>query len=95
MHHINYNAISNGCIFCLFMIFIIKYFLFEMRRRTINEEITKAEVRSMITSAISDALKEKDFEKRVREVTSDAMEKFFRMMYNKRNFWKGELKNVQ
>ena len=94
MHHINYNAISNGCIFCLFMIFIIKYFLFEMRRRTINEEITKAEVRSMITSAISDALKEKDFEKRVREVTSDAMEKFFRMMYNKRNFWKGELKNV-
>ena len=76
------------------MIFIIKYFLFEMRRRTINEEITKAEVRSMITSAISDALKEKDFEKRVREVTTDAMEKFFRMMYNKRGFWKGELKNV-
>lgn len=65
-----------------------------MRRRTINEEITKAEVRSMITSAISDALKEKDFEKRVREVTTDAMEKFFRMMYNKRGFWKGELKNV-
>lgn len=71
-----------------------KVFLFEMRRRAINEEITKAEVRSMITSAISDALKEKDFEKRVREVTTDAMEKFFRMMYNKRGFWKGELKNV-
>jgi hypothetical protein len=65
-----------------------------MRKNQLNEEITKAEIRSMINSAITDALKERDFERRVRELTSDAMEKFFRMMYNKRNFWKGELKNV-
>lgn len=64
------------------------------RRQYLNEEMTKAEVRSIVNSAISDAFKEKEFEKRVRELTSDAMEKFFRMMYNKRNFWKGELKNV-
>lgn len=60
----------------------------------LNEEITKAEVRSMIDSKVSDYLKDKEFEKRVREITTDAMEKFFRMMYNKRGFWKGELKNV-
>lgn len=65
-----------------------------MRRRKINEELTKGEVRSMIDSQISDYLKEKDFERRVRELTTDAMEKFFKMMYNKRGFWKGELKNV-
>ena len=64
------------------------------RKQYLNEEMTKAEVRSIVNSAISDAIKEKEFEKRVRELTSDAMEKFFRMMYNKRNFWKGELKNV-
>lgn len=65
-----------------------------MSRNRINEEMTKAEVRSMIDSKVSDYMKEKDFERRVREITTDAIEKFFRMMYNKRGFWKGELKNV-
>jgi hypothetical protein len=65
-----------------------------MRRNLINEEITKAEIRSMIDSKVSDYLREKEFEKRVRELTIDAMRKFFRMMYNKRGFWEGELKNV-
>lgn len=65
-----------------------------MGKQQMNEEITRAEIRSMIDSKVSDYLKEKEFEKRVREITTDAMEKFFRMMYNKRGFWKGELKNV-
>ncbi len=60
----------------------------------INEELTKADVRSIVNSELTDLLKEKEFEKRVRELTTDAMEKFFRMMYNKRGFWKGELRNV-
>ena len=65
----------------------------KMRYR-INEELTRADVRSIVNSELTDLLKEKDFEKRVRELTTDAMEKFFRMMYNKRGFWKGELRNV-
>ena len=63
-------------------------------RRNINEEITKAEIRSMIDSKVSEYIREREFEKRVREITSDAIEKFFKMMYNKRGLWKGELKNV-
>lgn len=69
------------------------FFVF-MGRRQINEELTKAEIRSMIDSKVADYMKEKDFEKRVREITTDAMERFFRMMYNKRGFWKGELRNA-
>ena len=70
-------------------------FLFKfMEKKRINEEISKAEIRSMIDSKVSDYIKEKDFEKRVREITADAMERFFKMMYNKRGFWKGELKNA-
>lgn len=65
-----------------------------MDRNYLIEEITKSEIRSMIDSKISDYLHEREFERRVRELTTDAMEKFFRMMYNKRGFWKGELKNV-
>lgn len=63
-------------------------------KRRLNEEITKAEIRSMIDSKVADYLREKDFEKRVREITSDVVEKFFKMMYTKRTFWKGELKNA-
>ena len=63
-------------------------------RRNINEEITKAEIRSMIDSKVYDFLREREFEKRVREITANSIEKFFRMMYNKRGFWKGELKNA-
>lgn len=63
-------------------------------KRRLNEEITKAEIRSMIDSKVADYLREKDFEKHVREITSDVVEKFFKMMYTKRGFWKGELKNA-
>ena len=64
-----------------------------MARKTINEEITSSEVRNIVNSKIEDLLKDKEFEKRVTELTTDAMERFFRTMYNKRNFWKSELKN--
>lgn len=64
------------------------------KSRIVNEELTCSDVRSMIDSKMDGYIKEKNFEKRVREITSDAMEKFFRMMYNKRNFWKSEVKNV-
>ena len=63
------------------------------RKQYLNEELTKSEVRSMIDSAINSALKDREFETRVREITVNAFEKFFRMMFNKRNLWKGEMKN--
>lgn len=59
----------------------------------INEEITKSEIRGIVNSMLNDFLKEKDFEKRVRDLTVDVMEKFYKLMYNRRNFWKGEIKN--
>ena len=60
----------------------------------LTEEITKNDIRIMIDSKVSEYIKEKEFEKRVREITTKKKKKFFRMMYNKRGFWKGELKNV-
>ena len=64
------------------------------RRKKINEELTNSEVMNIINSKLDYFIKEKDFEKRVREISSDALEKFFKMMYNKRGFWKNEIKNV-
>ena len=64
-----------------------------MARKTINEEITSSEVRNIVNSKIEDLLKDKEFEKRVKELTTDAMERFFRTMSNKRNVGKSEVKN--
>ena len=64
------------------------------RRKKINEELTNSEVRNIINSKLDDFIKEKDFEKRVREISSDALERFIKLKYNKRGFWKSENKNV-
>ena len=56
-----------------------------MLKPMINEELTNSEVRNIINSKLDDFIKEKEFEKRVREISSDALEKFFKMMYNKIN----------
>ena len=69
------------------------YFYIRQKKK-INEELTNSEVRNIINSKLDDFIKEKEFEKRVREISSDALEKFFKMMYNKRGFWKSEIKNV-
>lgn len=54
----------------------------------LKEELSKYEVKDIV----SDKIKSKEFENRVRDIVTDVMEKFFRMMYNKRGFWKGDLK---
>lgn len=62
-------------------------------RKRLNEEITKGEIRSIVASELEDLLKDRNFEKRVKEIAALSMEKFFKMMYNRRNFWKGEITN--
>jgi hypothetical protein len=64
-----------------------------MRDKVLFEDMTRSEIRNYIESEVDDMFKSREFEKRVREVTANVMEKFFRMMYNRRNFWKGEIKN--
>ena len=60
--------------------------------RKINEEITKSEISDIVDSELTSFLKEKDFEKRVKEITASVMEDFFKMMYNRRSFWKSEIR---
>nr|DAS58203.1 MAG TPA: hypothetical protein [Caudoviricetes sp.] len=55
--------------------------------------LTKTEVYSIVDSELKSFLKDKEFEKKIREITSDVIEKFYKTLYNKRNFWKNELKN--
>lgn len=60
----------------------------------LKEEITKAEVRNIVKSEVADFLKDKEFEKKVKEITSKVMEAVFKMMYMRKNVWKSEVKNA-
>lgn len=61
--------------------------------RYINEDITSSEVRGIVNSKLEDFLKERDFEKRVNELTTKVLEKFITQLFNKRLMWTSNLKN--
>lgn len=62
-------------------------------RQIVNEELNKGDVRSMIDGDLDDFIKERRFKKAVRDIVSDVFEDFFQQMWQKKNFWKGGLKN--
>lgn len=62
-------------------------------RRNINEDITASEVRSIVNSKLDDFLKERDFEKKVNEISVKVLEKFISQLFNKRLMWTSSLKN--
>lgn len=50
-------------------------------RNLIREELSKSEVRSMITTALDNFLKERELRKRIRELSAEILEDFFRQMW--------------
>lgn len=63
------------------------------KRRYINEDVTSNEVRSIVNSKLEDFLRERDFEKRVNELSAKVLEKFIAQLFNKRLMWTSSLKN--
>lgn len=61
--------------------------------RLVEAELSRSDVRGVVKSELSDYVNSREFEKAVRKLTADAFEKFFRMMYNKRGFWKSDIQN--
>lgn len=59
----------------------------------INEELTKNEVSSMITSKINSNMSSKDFEKKVKEISASVMEELFKILWQRNSFWKNSVKN--
>ena len=63
------------------------------KRGYINEDVTSSEVRNIVNSKLDDFLKERDFEKRVNELSTKVLEKFIAQLFNKRLMWTSSLKN--
>ena len=62
-------------------------------RNLIREELSKSEVRSMITTALDNFLKERELRKRIRELSAEILEDFFRQMWLRKGFWQSGIKN--
>lgn len=65
----------------------------QYKRGYINEDVTSNEVRNIVNSKLEDFLKERDFEKRVNELSAKVLEKFIAQLFNKRLMWTSSLKN--
>ena len=63
------------------------------KRKYINEDVTSNEVRNIVNSKLEDFLKERDFEKRVNELSAKVLEKFIAQLFNRRLMWTSSLKN--
>ena len=62
-------------------------------RSMLMEELSKQEVKSMIDSKVAEYLKDREFKKRVRDITVDVLDDFFHEMWRKNGFWKNPIKN--
>ena len=61
-------------------------------RQMVSEELSRSDIRSMINDRIHEFLREREFEDKIKDITSEVFEKFFKMMYTKRGFWKNDIK---
>ena len=59
--------------------------------RIIKEEITKAEVNSIVSNKIDSELRSNDFKKKVREITAAVISDVFKVLWQRNNVWKGNV----
>lgn len=60
--------------------------------KIINEELTKNEVVSLINNKIDSNLSSKEFEKKIKEITSNVISELFKILWQKESFWKNTFK---
>ena len=58
----------------------------------INEEMSKSEISSLISSKIDSNMSSKEFEKKVKEITASVMSELFKLLWQRESFWKNSVK---
>lgn len=61
-------------------------------RRIIREEVTKQEVRNIVSDKLSSFTKDREFEKAVTDITVEVFDKFFQYMWSRKTTWKSGIK---
>ena len=58
----------------------------------ISEEISKSEISSLIQSKIDTEMSSKEFEKKVKEISSSVLNELFKILWQRNSFWKNGIK---
>jgi hypothetical protein len=58
----------------------------------VKEELTKAEVNSLINNKVDSILQSNEFKRKVKAITADVLEDLYRTMYQKKAFWQSSVK---
>ena len=53
----------------------------------VNEELTKAQVESMINKRLDSQMSSQDFKKVVKKLTGEVVNELFKILWQKNNFW--------
>lgn len=64
----------------------------EKIRSLVNEELTKAEVNSLINNKVDSILQSNEFKRKVKAITADVLGDLYRTMYQKKAFWQSSVK---
>lgn len=64
----------------------------EKIRILVKEELTKAEVNSLINNKVDSILQSNEFKRKVKAITADVLEDLYRTMYQKKAFWQSSVK---
>lgn len=60
-------------------------------RQIISEEISKSDVESIVSRKIDNSYDSRDFKKAVKEVVADAIEDFYRTLWNRSSMWRSSI----
>lgn len=58
----------------------------------IKEELTKNEIVNIVSSQMDNELNSHDFNNKVKKIAADVVEELFKTLWQKRTFWKNEIK---
>jgi len=56
-------------------------------KKIIIEEITKAEIRDMISNENQKLIKSRDFQKKVKELSAKVIEELYKILWTRKGFW--------
>lgn len=61
-------------------------------KKIIKEELTKTEVKNIVSSAIDSNLNSREFNAKVKEITVKVMEELYKLMWTRKSFWSDSIK---
>jgi hypothetical protein len=65
----------------------------EALKSVIEEELSKNDISSMISSKLDSQLTSREFKKAVKSLAADVVSEVFKILWQRESFWKNSIKN--